>query len=259
MTNYAMPVSLYMSSPVYTVSPDAELAEAQDELRTHGISSLAVTEGDRMVGVVSRTDLLRVGRMQAGATGKAALLTLPSRKVREVMRAEVIAVSSEDAVSEAAKRMVKDRIHRVFVIDGEKLVGLLSTKDVMTAIKDKRDTHLLSEYMSAPVFSVRATEPVSLATDRLAKAHVTGLVVVDEDEWPVGVFTQLEALTSKDAPAETPVEDVMNPAMLCLRVDTPLHRAAAQASALRVRRVLCVEDRRIRGILTGIDFARAVC
>lgn len=175
------------------------------------------------------------------------------------MHADVVAVSSDCAVSEAAKRMVKDRIHRVFVIDGDKLAGILSTKDVMAAIKDKRDNTPLSEFMSTPVFSVRATEPISLATDRLAKAHVSGLVVVDEDEWPVGVFTQLEALTSKDVPAETPVDDVMNPAMLCLQVNTPLHRAAAQAAALRVRRVLCVEDRRVRGILTGIDFARAAC
>jgi hypothetical protein len=45
--------------------------------------------------------------------------------------------------------------------------------------------------------------------------------------------------------------------MLCLDQDTPLHRAAAQAASMDVRRVIAVRDRRLRGILTGIDFARA--
>ena len=49
----------------------------------------------------------------------------------------------------------------------------------------------------------------------------------------------------------------MNPAMLSLEADTPLHRAAAQAEALRVRRVIVVNNRQIEGILTGVDFARA--
>jgi hypothetical protein len=45
--------------------------------------------------------------------------------------------------------------------------------------------------------------------------------------------------------------------MLALETTTPLHRAAAQAAALRVRRVIAVKNRRIEGILTGLDFARA--
>ncbi len=46
-------------------------------------------------------------------------------------------------------------------------------------------------------------------------------------------------------------------AMLCIDVRTPLYRAAGQALATRARRVLAVKDRKVQGILTGIDFARA--
>jgi hypothetical protein len=49
----------------------------------------------------------------------------------------------------------------------------------------------------------------------------------------------------------------MDAAMLALEVDTPLHRAAAQAEAMRVRRIIAVKGRRLEGILTGLDFARA--
>ena len=46
--------------------------------------------------------------------------------------------------------------------------------------------------------------------------------------------------------------------MLCLHASTPLYRAAAHAYATRARRVLVTEDHRVIGVLTGIDFARAI-
>jgi predicted transcriptional regulator len=251
-----MPVELYMTSPVHTVGPDDDLREAQRLLDGMSISSLAVVTGDgELMGVISRTDLIRVGRRQAGSRGKAALLTLPEMPVSRRMSTEVVKLHPKDSVAIAAKRMVKGRLHRVFVEESGKLTGVLSTKDVMLAIRDKRVKTPMSEWMSSPVFTIRADEPVSLATERLVKARVTGLVVV-EDDWPVGSFAQREALEAHDRERNTPVEEVMNAALLALDVDTQLHRAAAQAAATRVWMVIAVRGRRMEGVLTGIDFAR---
>lgn len=252
-----MPVKLYMTSPVDTVRPDDNLDHVQRRLDELRISSLAVVdENDKLMGVISRTDLIRIGRRQAGSRGKAALLTLPNKPVSRRMTDEVVTVSPEDPISLAAKRIVDGRLHRVYVEESDKLVGVLSTNDVMLAIRDKRVNKPISNWMSSPVFTVRAQEPVSLAAERLEKARVQGLVVVD-DGWPIGVFAQREALEARHRERETPVEEVMNPALLSLEADTPLHRAAAQAEALNVRRVIVVRNGRIEGILTGIDFARA--
>ena len=252
-----MPVQLYMTSPVHTVHPDDNLNHVQKRLDELRISSLAVVdENDKLLGVISRTDLIRVGRRQAGSHGKAALLTLPNKAVSRRMTDRVITVSPDDPISLAAKHIVESRLHRVYVEESEKLVGVLSTNDVMLAIRDKRVNKPISDWMSSPVFTVRAQEPVSLATERLEKARVQGLVVVDKG-WPVGVFTQREALEARHHARKTPVDKVMNPAMLSLEADTPLHRAAAQAEALRVRRVIVTSNRQIEGILTGVDFARA--
>jgi predicted transcriptional regulator len=246
-----------MRSPVHTVRSDDNLQQVQDQLNGLSISSLAVIDADEeLVGVISQTDLIRVGRRQAGSRGKAALLTLPNKLVSRRMTSEVFTVDPNDPISLAAKRMVERHVHRVYVLAARKLVGVLSTRDVMLAIRDKRVNAPILEWMSSPVFTIRAEEPVALATERLEKAHVTGLAVVEES-WPVGVFTQREALEARDRTRDTPVEAVMNPAVLALEADTPLHRAAAQAEAMRVRRVIVVQGRRIQGILTGLDFARA--
>jgi signal-transduction protein with cAMP-binding, CBS, and nucleotidyltransferase domain len=135
---------------------------------------------------------------------------------------------------------------------------VLSTKDLLIAVHASHDGQPLRDHMRAPAYTIRMDESLALATDRLAHAHVSGLCVVDEHEHPVGTFTQTEALAARDRPSETRVEEVMSYAMLCLDVRTPLYRAAAHAHATRARRVLAVEGGHVRGVLTGLDFARAL-
>lgn len=258
MVNFAMPVSDYMSAPVVSLPASASLLEVQRTLDHHEVSCIPLLDANEgCAGVISRTDLLRVGRFQAKASHAPALLTLPDKRASEVMHAEVVSVSPSTSISEASRLLVKRRIHRVFVVDAGRVVGVLSTKDVLSAIRDKRVTTKIADVMAAPAFIIHGSAPVSLATDRLARAHISGLVVVDEDEWPIGTFTQTESLRARDLPSETFVEEVMSHAMLCLDVSTPLHRAAAQAHATRARRVLAVADRKVKGVLTGLDFARA--
>lgn len=258
MASFDIPLKLYMSAPVHAVRTTDSLDEAQRRLRDHRISALAVVdERDRIVGVLSRSDLLRVGRREAGSQHRAALLNLPDRPVEEVMTGGLFSLGPDDPLEEAARIMVQERVHRIFVVQaGDVPRGVVSTRDVMQAIADKRMGTPISEYMSSPLFTIRAQEPISLASDRLEKAHVTGLVVV-EDGWPVGVFTQEDALASRGMVRTTRVDDVMDPAILILDGETPLYRAAQQAAAMDVRRVVVTVRGRPEGILTGIDFAGA--
>jgi len=269
MTNFAMPISSLMSSPVVTIPAAATLTEANEILHQRCISCVAVMDGDRAVGVITRTDLLRVGRYEsrsrAGeANGEAkaqarapALLTFPAgRTVSDAMKREVVALPPGAAVSAAARTMLQRRMHRVFVMDGEALLGVFSTKDVLLAIREQRIATPVAEAMSSPVFTIPLTAPLSLAADRLDKAHVSGLCVIDESDWPVGTLTQNEVMAARDLPADTPIEEVMSYAMLCLDVRTPLYRAAGYAHATRARRVLAVEGRHLKGVMSGLDFAR---
>lgn len=266
MTHFAMPVSLYMSETLVTMPETATLAEVDATFSRLGISCVPIVDdAGNCTGVLSRTDLLRIGRTQAKRGARtSALLDLPNICAREIVKSIPVTVLPDAPVSEAAKLLVKHHIHRVFVCDPSStnesrpsLIGVFSTKEVLAAIRDKRMTVSISDFMAHPVFTIGHKDSVSIATDRLRNAHVSGLVVVDEDESPIGVYTQVEALEARELPPETPVEDVMNYAMLCLDARTPLFRAAGHAHATRARRVLAVRDRKVCGILTGIDFARA--
>jgi CBS domain-containing protein len=262
MLRLSMPVSTFMTAPAIAVSETALLADADQVLRDRNVSCVAVVgEDGRPVGAISRTDLLRIGRVEARLRSRPALISFPDRQVRDAMIRGLVAVTPETALSAAARTMASCRIHRVFVMTGDELAGVLSTKDVLLAIDAARVITPIREVMSAPVHTIPLSAKLSLAVDRLEQAHVSGLCVVDDDGWPVGTFTQREALASRDLAGDTRVEEVMSYSMLCLPTLTPLHRAAAHAYATRARRVLAIEDRYVRGVLTGLDFARfaAVC
>lgn len=257
MAHFQVPVELYMTTGVVSVSPSDSLARAYQVATEHEISSLPVTEGDALLGVVSLTDLLHVGRREAGSAADARALVFPARSVAEEMTPDVETITRQTQLSEAAGIMRKRFIHRLFVLDDGVLCGVLSTTDLMRALEDKQVNYPVGDYMSSPVFTIRDQEPLGEALERLDRGHAGALVVVEEG-WPVGMFGKREALEARDLPRSVAVGDVMSPRILVLPPSTSLHRAAAQASALGVRRVVIQEGNDVKGILSGLDFARAV-
>jgi len=258
MSHFQVPVKLYMSSPVLSVRPEASLEEAYEVMVEGRISALPVLDSQRVVeGLITRSDLLRIGRTEAGSRPDSHVLAFPDRKVSAEMTREVQTVSPDMTLEVAAGMMARGRIHRVVVTEDARAIGLLSTRDLMRAIAEKEMSHPISEFMSSPVFTIRAEEGLGMAVERLEKARVSGLVVV-EDDWAVGVFTQAEALEARHLPRGTAVGDAMNPRILTLAPRTRMHRAAAQAAATGVRRVVIQEGESLVGILSGLDFAQAM-
>lgn len=258
---FSKPVSELMTTDVASVSPETSITTVARMFDERQISAVPVVDAaGAVVGVLSRTDLLRVGRIQSGWHRKAPVLTLPQKSAADLLRdttRKPITTGPKTSLRDVARKLCDERIHRLFVVDEGRLVGVISTLDMMTAVRDARVELPITEIMSKPLFTILAHQPISAAVERLGSAHVTGLVVL-ENEFPVGLFTQLEAMQSRDLPRETRVEEVFDCAMLCLPMTTKVFRAAEQASRLGVRRVLPCKDGEAVGIVTGFDFAKLV-
>ncbi len=253
MAHFEVPVSEYMTRSVRGVGPQQSLSDADLILHTEGMSALAVLDDSgALVGVLSRKDLLA-----EGTYGHDRVLTLPDKTVGETMSRPAITVGSDEPLSRAAKTMLNERIHRVFVTSGGELVGVLSTRDLMRAVHDKGIRLPLSEIATRSLVTVNAKDPLALVLDRLEQAHKQALVVLD-GEWPVGIVDERAALAARGLPPETPADEVMNLAVLVLPEQMPLARAAEQALAMRVRRILTRNERDLVGIVSGLDFARVV-
>ena len=109
-----------MTTRVVTVKPSTPIADAARLLVRRKISGVPVVDEKdktKVVGILTEADLLAA---PAGA-----------KTVAEVMRKRVISVSPETPIDEIAAILVKRKIKRVPVLDGGKLVGIVSRIDVL--------------------------------------------------------------------------------------------------------------------------------
>jgi CBS domain-containing protein len=253
MANFDMPVTEYMTSPVETLRIGESLIDANALCIEQGVSALGVVnDAGEIKGVVSRTDLLHAAVYTHGETFR-----IPDRPVEEVMQSPALQVSPDARLAEAAKLMLKNHVHRIFVTVRGKPEGVVSTRDLMQAVRDKRIKTPISEIASSSVVKVKADDPIALAVDRLDVSNKHGLVVVEGD-FPVGIFDQACALESRRLPPNTAVEHAMNVRILILPAGMGLGRAAEQAIVMNVRRILIENSRGVDGIVGGLDFARVM-
>lgn len=258
MDQFLTPVSRYMTTQVEAVGVDSMLSHVARRMDERKISAVPVVDAaGAVVGVLSRTDLLHLGRTLSRRHRGAAVMELPEQRAAEVIKGAPRLCGPDATLREAAQLMCEHHIHRLFVVDAGRLVGVISTLDLTAAVRDAKVETPLREVMSSPIITVGANQPVSVGIERLDRAHVTGLVVVD-GEWPIGVFTQAEAMQSRDLPRDTPIDDLHDPSIICMPTSHRVRHAAAQAASLDVRRVIVCERREAVGVVTGLDFAKIV-
>jgi CBS domain-containing protein len=247
-----------MSSPVQTVREDARLGEVQAKLAQHGVSAVPVLDATtRLAGVITRTDLLRVGRVRPAEGEPEHAVNLPTGRVREYMTPTVEVIGPDTPLNEAARRMVDREHHRLFVATNGRLMGVVSTREMMRAVSLVGVSTPLSEIMSTAIVTVQIDDPLVLAVDRMAESHHRGLVVTDQG-WPVGIFGQIEALAARDASPQRSVGEWMSRSFLSLPAGMPAHHAAAQSMTTRAHRIVAVRSDEASGIVSGLDFTRLV-
>jgi CBS domain-containing protein len=125
-----MRVAELMQQPVVTVEPDRTVREAVILLSDDHISALPVTDRTgRIVGVVSTTDILA-----AEAEGSPGGAGREAATVADLMTPRPITVSPDAEVKDAAQQMLYADVHRLFVTEDDRLVGVISSTDIVRAV-----------------------------------------------------------------------------------------------------------------------------
>lgn len=118
----------YMSSSPYTIGADQTLRVAHELMRRHGIRHLPVLRGGIIVGIVSVRDLHLIE-------------TLPDVKedevtVEEAMSRDVYTVTRNTPLAEVARHMAEHKLGSAVVVEGNTVVGVLTTVDALRALAD---------------------------------------------------------------------------------------------------------------------------
>lgn len=151
-----MKISEIMTKAAVTDSAGDTLAEAAAKMWKAQTGSLLVMDADRLVGIVTERDLLRVV-----AQGQ------DPRQVRlkDVMRADVITIGPQSRLKEAAALMAGKWIRHLPVVDGDKVVGIISQRDL---------TGVLAEALNEPEALHQLVEGSQLVRERRLKRIEAG-------------------------------------------------------------------------------------
>ena len=108
---------------VSTIAKDATIAAAAQRLNLDHIGALVVTEGARVVGIMSERDII-AGLARHGA------VTLEKR-VEELMTWPIVTCTRTQSIKEVMAAMTRQRIRHLPVVEEEALMGIISIGDVV--------------------------------------------------------------------------------------------------------------------------------
>jgi len=123
-----------MTTEVVTITPKTDLRTLKEMFERYDFNSFPVLEDDKVVGIVSKLDLLKA--FTAGlniSLGRA--LKLYSKDASGIMHTATIFVSPDDDVSKAADYMVEFKLRSLPVMEKGKLKGMLSRQDIIRCLK----------------------------------------------------------------------------------------------------------------------------
>jgi CBS domain-containing protein len=188
-------ISSVMVKDVLTVPQTMQLEDVAKLMLDNGIGSVPVMEDDKMVGIVSKADFVTL------ATG----IAFDKITVREIMSKGVTSVSSGERLVHARRLMLEAHVGRLPVIDEDKLVGMITSKDLMRAFIDFRkkvpEKYQKSQIKEVLVEDIMSNNPIFVSKDisitEVSKIMIetgyNGLPVVEDNE-VIGIITQTDIL-----------------------------------------------------------------
>ena len=129
-----MRVRELMTATPITVAPESAVVDARHLMATRRFRHLLVVEGERLVGIVTDRDIRLNLPSPATSLSVWELNYLLARlTVRDVMSRSVITIGADRHAAEAARIMVDHKIGALPVMDGERLVGIVTETDFLRA------------------------------------------------------------------------------------------------------------------------------
>jgi CBS domain-containing protein len=116
---------------VWTISPDANVLDAVAKMAAKDVGSLVVMEEEKLVGIITERHYSR----NVVLKGR----TSPTTLVREIMETNVIHVTSEQSVERCMALMTDKRVRHLPVVEGAKVIGIVSIGDLLKHIISKRE------------------------------------------------------------------------------------------------------------------------
>lgn len=218
-----MKVSDVMTEKVFTVAPDTPLKTVATRMLEYGVSGMPVVDGDRVLGVISETDILFKERTAPDRKGLVdwlvhyaedpPLAKLEARTAGQAMTTPAVTIGSGRSVADAAALMLELSIDRLPVVDGDRLAGIVTRTDLVRAFtrgddeieRDIREDGILRRFwLSTATVNITVEEGVVALEGRVASKELADSIVEFAEQTPGVVSVESKLTWPKTKPRREP-------------------------------------------------------
>jgi CBS domain-containing protein len=115
---------------IYSVPPEAPVLDAIKAMAERGVGALVVMKNDKLLGVVSERDYARKVILKGRSSSET--------PVSQIMSFPVLTVRADQSVNECMRIMTEKRVRHLPVVEGDRVVGVLSIGDLVRAVLEEQ-------------------------------------------------------------------------------------------------------------------------
>jgi len=278
----AQKVRDFMTPDVVSVEIPGNRDDVLKILKRTGISGVPVLKEGKLVGIITRKDMLR----KSEETQLGLLMTRNPKTI-----------GPDAHLSEAAGQIIDQKVRRLPVVEGKELVGILSVADLIAAIAQKKDKAEIKDRFTSTTFALWEETPLSLVGRVMEISGVDAIPILDnegvlsgiiserdliknssiedsvetsdfsngtdDDEWTWESIRDLHTLSfgvSKVKLPNRPVKTAMVTSVISVPLNSEVSECALKMRRARVDQLPVVNsDKRLVGMLYDRDIIRVLC
>lgn len=136
---HRVPVSTIMTKDIITLDSKDKLDTAERIFKKHNIRHIPVIEGEKIIGMLSLTDLLRISFVDSAFSDESEVETIVYNMftIPQVMAKNLKSVSQNTTIKEVAEILAEKEFHALPVVENDKLVGIVTTTDLIIYLLDQ--------------------------------------------------------------------------------------------------------------------------
>ncbi len=254
-----------MTREVVTIGPESTLKESVRIMGEKHIGSLVVVKYDTPVGIITERDLLNVVSrgvdMEKDWVG--GYPSINDIKVEKTMSFPIIKICRDFSIKKAAQIMIEKKIRRIAVCNLGKLVGIVTSSDLIRSLPDARETMKtwfeIDYFMTKRVITADAQTSVDSVAKIMAAKHIGSVIITRQGE-PIGIFTERDLLTkflAKDKSLQKEVGKACSSPLITSTIGISVQEAARIMTAKHIRRLPITREGKLVGVISASDLVEA--
>ena len=185
----------YMTSDVVRVEIPGNRDDVLKILKRTGISGVPVIKNKKLVGIITRKDLLRKPE---------------ETQLGLLMTPKPLTIDPDTDLREAARILVEKRIRRLPVIEGGHLIGLLSVADVIHALSQVKNKDEIKDKYTSKTFALWEETPLPVVGRVMEISGVDAIPILDAENKLLGIISERDLIRSSSIEDSVGVSDFSN-------------------------------------------------